>query len=161
MVKRLLLLCLLTCAGCQTQPAGGLDKARARIAVASSYCFATIELEKKRALPPVHAPTGGGELLPAPHLPPSRRQPMQQAAELINAVGFPAAIVLILLLFLWRVCRYFAPLGRAVVNEHIDFIKHTKEHQEHQTEALTKQTHLIECLSSTVEKGLQREGDGI
>jgi len=86
---------------------------------------------------------------------------MQQAAELINAVGFPAAIVLILLLFLWRVCRYFAPLGRAVVNEHIDFIKHTKEHQEHQTEALTKQTHLIECLSSTVEKGLQREGDGI
>jgi len=79
---------------------------------------------------------------------------VQNVIEVINAVGFPAAVVLILLLFLWRACRYFAPLGHKVVNEHLEFVRHTMEHQEHQTESLSKQTHLIESLGQTVEKAI-------
>ena len=81
---------------------------------------------------------------------------MQNIIEIINAVGFPAAVVLILLLFLWRACRYFAPLGHKVVNEHLEFVRHTMEHQEHQTKSLARQTHLIESLGQTVEKSLSK-----
>ena len=79
---------------------------------------------------------------------------MGNVIEIINAVGFPAAVVLILLLFLWRVCRYFAPLGHKVVNDHLEFVRHTMDHQEHQTKSLSKQTHLIESLGQTVEKAI-------
>lgn len=84
---------------------------------------------------------------------------MANIIELIEGVGFPAALVLILLLFLWRACRYVAPLGRQVVDEHLEFVRHTMEHQEHQTEALTKQTHMIESLGATVEKSLHHKQD--
>lgn len=84
---------------------------------------------------------------------------METITELINSVGFPAALVLILLLFLWRACRYFAPLGRQVVKEHLEFVRHTMEHQEHQTESLSKQTQMIEVLSTTVEKSLHPKTD--
>lgn len=85
---------------------------------------------------------------------------MENITELISSVGFPAALVLILLLFLWRVCRYVAPLGRQVVNEHLEFVRHTMEHQEHQTQSLSKQTQMIEALSSTVKSALQPNQDG-
>ena len=67
---------------------------------------------------------------------------VQSIIELITAVGFPAAVVLVLLLFLWRAGRWAAPLGRQVVSEQLEFLKVTKENQ-------TRQTDLIELMSET------------
>ena len=74
---------------------------------------------------------------------------MQSAADLVNNLGFPVALVLILLLFLWRACRYMAPLGRRVVEQHLDFLEHTKEHTAQQTVNLVRQTELIELINET------------
>ena len=74
--KSAAIILLVFCAGCQQQSAP-IEKHRARIAVAESFCFAIMEPRADThdsALPPARVkPAGGGALLSAPQPLPSRR----------------------------------------------------------------------------------------
>jgi len=71
--------------------------------------------------------------------------------NLITTVGFPATLLLLILFFGWRVARWFAPLARRVVDQHIDFLDATKQHQATQSDTLKEQTQLLKTIGNTNE----------
>ena len=71
--------------------------------------------------------------------------------SLITTVGFPATLLLLLLFFGWRAARWTAPLARRVVDQHIEFLDATKQHQATQSDTLKEQTQLLKTIGSTNE----------
>ena len=78
---------------------------------------------------------------------------MNETAELISTVGFPAAIVIVLVFALFRVGRWAAPLGSRIVSEHVIFLDATKQQARRTADTLEKQTELLSNLQRT-NKGL-------
>jgi hypothetical protein len=73
----------------------------------------------------------------------------EQITGLINSVGFPIALVLMILFILYRVGRWAGPLGQKVVENHIIFLDATKAHGKRTAEAMEKQTDLMTELKTT------------
>ena len=74
---------------------------------------------------------------------------MSEFGELVASVGFPAALVLILVVALWRVGKWAAPLGAKVVEEHIIFLDATKNNAKRTAVTLEKQTDLLGDVKKT------------
>ena len=71
--------------------------------------------------------------------------------NLITSVGFPATLVLLILFFGWRFFRWLAPLAKKIVDQHIEFLSATKQHQATQSDTLKQQTKLLHTLGNTNE----------
>ncbi len=69
--------------------------------------------------------------------------------RLITTVGFPATLVLLLLFIAWRIGRWFAPLASRVIDEHVEFLDATKQHQATQSDTLKEQTTLLKSIGNT------------
>ncbi len=78
---------------------------------------------------------------------------MSESAEFIQSIGFPAAIVIVLIFALFRLARWAAPLASKVVSEHVIFLDATKQQARRTADALEKQTALLGNLQRT-NKGL-------
>ena len=78
---------------------------------------------------------------------------MSETAELISAIGFPSAVVIVFIFALFRVARWAAPLGSRIVSEHVIFLDATKQQARRTADTLEKQTELLSNLQRT-NKGL-------
>lgn len=78
---------------------------------------------------------------------------MSESAEFIQSIGFPAAIVIVLIFALFRLARWAAPLATKVVSEHVIFLDATKQQARRTADSLEKQTQLLGNLQRT-NKGL-------
>ena len=73
----------------------------------------------------------------------------ENVINLINNVGFPVALVVVLLFILYRVGRWAGPLAHKVVENHIIFLDATKAHGKRTSEAMEKQTALLHEIKTT------------
>ena len=73
---------------------------------------------------------------------------MSESAEFIQSIGFPAAIVIVLIFALFRLARWAAPLAAKVVSEHVIFLDATKQQARRTADTLEKQTELLGNLQT-------------
>jgi len=71
------------------------------------------------------------------------------AINLVNNLGFPVALVLVLVFILYRVGRWAGPLGQKVVEHHIIFLDATNANGKRTAEAMEKQTALMHEIKTT------------
>jgi len=73
----------------------------------------------------------------------------EDISRLVNSVGFPISLVLILLFILFKVGRWVGPLGHKIVENHIVFLDATKASGKRTAEAMEKQTALMTEIQTT------------
>ena len=74
---------------------------------------------------------------------------MTEFVEIINSLGLPVGLILIVIVAIWRIAKYLAPLGEKVVSEHVVFLDATKQQQARTVDAIEKQTELLAGISKT------------
>jgi len=74
---------------------------------------------------------------------------MNEIVEIVNSLGLPVGLILIVIVAIWRVAKYLAPLGEKVVSEHVVFLDATKQQQKRTVDAIETQTELLAGISKT------------
>ena len=74
---------------------------------------------------------------------------MNEVVEVVNSLGLPVGLILIIIVAVWRIAKYLAPLGQKVVSEHVVFLDATKQQQKRTVDAIEKQTELLAGISKT------------
>jgi hypothetical protein len=74
---------------------------------------------------------------------------METITEIINSVGLPVGLLLVIIFAIYRIAKYAAPLGERVVQEHVIFLDATKMQNKRTVEAIEKQTELLAGISKT------------
>jgi len=67
----------------------------------------------------------------------------ENVQALISLVGVPAAILALLFFFFWKFARWLGPRADHIIKNHVDFLSHSEENQNKQTETLAQQSELI------------------
>ena len=74
---------------------------------------------------------------------------MQDVIDFVSQLGLPVALVIIVIVAIYKLARYIAPLGRKVVQQHVIFLDATKMQQKRTVDAIEKQTDLLSGLTRT------------